>query len=207
MSRSRQQVAYGYVKDLVTRTPSDDSRFVTEGEIAAELAISRTPVREALRKLQAERLLELVPNKGAFIPPLPDRIVREVMESRTLVETFCAHRARSRGGDLDETLAELLAEQRRLTADVDAFIDCDRRFHSAIVQASGHEVFREFYVSLQDRQMRMGVRAVLARADRAEHVIGEHERIADALKLGDPAAVRDAIEDHITATLRTIEAR
>lgn len=204
--RSAKRRAYDHVKAVVLSRELDHSGFVTEAEVASELGISRTPVREAFRTLEAEGLIELVPNKGAYIPEVSDRQIAEVMDARVIVETFCADRILTRGREVHDALSALIAEQRTIAqaGAVEEFIECDRRFHSTIVAAADHKIFEGFYESLRDRQLRMGVRAVLARADRTERVIAEHEAIVAAFRSADPDAVRTTIELHIRTTMGTL---
>lgn len=198
------EIAYSGVKDLVTRSDAREGFFLSEGEVAASLGVSRTPVREAFRSLEAERLLKIMPNRGAYVPALHDREIVEVMEARELIEVFCAGRVAEAGTDLTATLEEILSEQEGLLDDVEGFILCDRRFHTAIVEAAGHSLFSDVYESLRDRQLRMGVRAVLSQHDRARQALREHRAIADAMAMGDPDGIREAIENHLDRTLATL---
>jgi DNA-binding GntR family transcriptional regulator len=198
---SVKQEAYEHVKTLILDRALTESGFITEAEVATQLGTSRTPVREAFRSLEAEGLLELFPNKGAFVPPVTDRQIVEVMEARILVETFCAERALASNPDLHRELGELLAEQGALGSDLNAFIECDRRFHTAIVHGAGHNVLASFYEALRDRQVRMGVQAVASSPERFERVLQEHQAIVDAFAAHDPGAAQAAISKHIRATL------
>lgn len=198
---SAKEIAYAGVKDLVTRADPREEFFLTEGEVAASLGVSRTPVREAFRSLEAERLLRIVPNRGAYVPPLHEREVVEVLEARTMIEVFCAQRVSDAGTDLSAALEELLAEQERLIDDAEPFIACDRRFHTTIVRAAGHSLFGDMYESLRDRQLRMGVQAVRSLPTRAEQVLREHRAIAEALAARDRDRILEAIHSHIDRTL------
>jgi DNA-binding GntR family transcriptional regulator len=196
--------AYEHIKALILERPLHESGFVTENEVASALGISRTPIREALRSLEAEGLLELVPNKGAFIPPVTDRQIVEVMEVRALAERFCAERAIENGSNVAVELRRLLTEQRRLGSRPEAFIECDWHFHEAIVGGADHELLGGVYRSLRDRQVRTGLRAVLATAGRFELVLKEHEAIVSAFEEADPARTSQAIDAHIQATLQVL---
>jgi DNA-binding GntR family transcriptional regulator len=198
---SAKEQAYAYIKDRILRTPLTENAFLTEAEVAGELGVSRTPVREALRSLEAERLLQLVPNKGAFIPPISPREIQEVLEARILVETFCAERAVALGHEWGDDLDRLIEEQSTAT-DLDTVILRDRQFHSRIVAAAEHSVLADVYESLRDRQLRMGwLRAARNNPARVEQVVVEHRGIAAALHAADaPLAVR-LIRAHIQATI------
>jgi Transcriptional regulators len=192
--------AYTYLKTLISRVPASQGRFITEREIADELSMSRTPVREAFRNLEMERLLESVPNKGAWIPPLTSERMRAVLEARIVIEVFCAHRLAHRGADELAHLGALLTEQRNHCNDPGAFLLIDRRFHSAIVETAEQEVFSHFYGSIEDWQLRMGAGAVESNEERMAQVLAEHQQILDSILAKDPEAIRRSIEMHIENT-------
>lgn len=200
-TRSAKDLAYEHLKDRIASIELDHGLFLTEGEIASDLGVSRTPVREAFLRLAGEGLLRLVPKKGAFVPPVSDREMDDVMETRELIEVHCARRVASNGTDIGRDLERLLAEQGKLTGDVEAFIDCDRRFHDLIVDAAGNNLLTDLYHSLRERQLRMGVRAVVGSPHRARQVIEEHRAIARALAGGKPRDAEDAVRAHLRATL------
>lgn len=192
--------AYTYLKILISRVPSNQGRFITEREIADELNMSRTPVREAFRNLEKERLLESVPNKGAWIPPLTSEKMRAVLEARSVIEVFCAERIAKMGADQLAHLGALLKEQRDHCGDPSAFLLIDRRFHSAIVETAKQEVFSHFYGSIEDWQLRMGAGAVESNEERMAQVLAEHQQILDAILANNSQAIRRSIEAHIKNT-------
>lgn len=85
--------AYAHVKERLLAGAYGDGELLSEGAIADELGISRTPVREALLQLQAERLLTLYPKRGALVTPLSAREVAELFETRRLIELHCLRAA------------------------------------------------------------------------------------------------------------------
>lgn len=201
-----QDSTYRAVKNRIAALPRNEGVFLTEAEIAKEFGVSRTPVREALLRLEVEGLLKIMPKKGAFVPPVSDAEVEATMQARLLVERWAAARAARDGQALEGPLNALLEEQIELLSmdDPGDFIEADRRFHRAIVHAAGNPVLGEFYESLRDRQIRMGLRAVTSRPDRGKQVIDEHTAIVKALSAGDAAAAEQAVETHLTSTLAAL---
>ena len=201
-----QDSTYRAVKNRIASLPRNEGVFLTEAEIANEFGVSRTPVREALLRLEVEGLLKIMPKKGAFVPPVSDAEVEATMQARLLVERWAAAQAVGSGQALEATLTALLEEQVELLRldDPGDFIDADRRFHRAIVQVAGNPVLSDFYESLRDRQIRMGLRAVTSRPDRGKQVIDEHTAIVKALSSGDAAAAETAVETHLTSTLAAL---
>jgi DNA-binding GntR family transcriptional regulator len=199
--RSAQDITYCFLKKRIAELPRDGGTFLTESEVAQAAGTSRTPVREALLRLEAEGFLEIVPKKGAFVPPISDVEVRAVMEARELIEYWCVRRVVGAGPDFYDGLDRLVAQQRDLIDDPVGFIDCDRAFHRTIVGKAGNPVLAEFYESLRDRQVRMGLRAVANENKRAQTVLAEHAAIVDAMRAGDPAKAGDALATHLSSTM------
>ncbi len=203
MALSAQDTTYKWLKNRIAALPRHEGVFLTEAEVAAASGVSRTPVREALLRLEVEGLVKIVPRKGAFVPPVSDADVEATMQARLLVERWAAAQVTSSWEWVGPRLAALLAEQSELleAGDSGAFIDADRRFHGVIVEVAGNSVLHDFYESLRDRQIRMGLRAVTSRPDRGQTVIAEHKAIMDALMSGDAALADAAVKAHLMTTL------
>jgi DNA-binding GntR family transcriptional regulator len=198
---SAQDVTYRWLKRHIASLPRHAGTFLTETEVASATQTSRTPVREALLRLEAEGFLQILPKKGAFVPPVSDDEVRAVMEARVLVEDWSVRRVTHRAYDLSGELGNLIGEQVDSLTDPVRFIDRDRAFHRAIITAAGNPVLAGFYETLRDRQLRMGLRAVAASADRAQVVVDEHTAIADGIGSGDEARAAEALAAHLHSTL------
>lgn len=198
---SAQDVTYRWLKRHIASLPRHVGTFLTETEVAAAAQTSRTPVREALLRLEAEGFLQILPKKGAFVPPVSDDEVRAVMEARALVEDWSVRRVIRRAYDLAGELGTLISEQVDSLTDPVRFIDRDRAFHRAIIAAVGNQVLTGFYETLRDRQLRMGMRAVAASADRARVVVDEHTAIAAGIGSGDEAQAAAALAAHLHSTL------
>ncbi|MFI1379874.1 SDR family NAD(P)-dependent oxidoreductase [Embleya sp. NPDC020886] len=196
-----QDVTYRWLKRHISELPRDGGTFLTESEVALAAGTSRTPVREALLRLEAEGFVQIMPKKGAFVPPVSDADVRAVMEARALIEDWCVRRVVSAAPEFFDELDRLLGEQEALIDDPVGFIDCDRAFHRAIVRQGGNPVLADFYESLRERQVRMGLRAVANEATRTGTVLTEHAAIVAALRTGDADRVGDSLATHLSSTL------
>ncbi len=84
---------YGYAKDAILARRLGVHDLLTEGELADAVGVSRTPVREALLRLQADGLVRLLPKRGALVLPVTPDEVADVLETRRLVETFAVRKA------------------------------------------------------------------------------------------------------------------
>jgi DNA-binding GntR family transcriptional regulator len=198
--------AYRHVKQRLLDGVYSDGELLSEGAIANELGVSRTPVREALLQLQGERLLTLYPKRGALVTPVSAREAGEVFEARLLVERHCLLAAAAEPG-LPETLASEIVRQRDLLSQGDSsgFAAADREFHRAWVAAAGNRVLLELYDRLRDRQQRVTAMMIAADAQRPRELVDEHAAILAALHGGDADAAVTALERHLEEARRRSE--
>jgi len=201
------QRAYELVKGRWLDGSLRDNALLSEGEVAGELGISRTPVREAFLRLEAEGLLELYPKRGALVLPISDRDGRELLEARLLVERHCLA-ALLAGGDgggrerraaLVDELRGHVAEQRAALerADVGAYAAADRRMHRAWVAAAGNRVLLGLYDQLRDRQQRLTAQLLQHRRRDPQRMIAEHEDLVAALEAGEGERLDGLLVAHV----------
>lgn len=195
---SAPDIAYEWIKRYIIELPRERDAFLNEGALATATETSRTPVREALLRLESEGFLRRIPRKGVYVPPITDGDVRSLLDARAIVERWAATAARDAIRRDAGALQELIDAQRRSRDDTARFIELDIEFHSRMVGLGGNPVLEEFYSSLRQRQLRIGVRAVTHGVDRMENVLDEHQAILDAIVAGE--ATDAAIDLHLEST-------
>ncbi|MFG3656578.1 GntR family transcriptional regulator [Streptomyces sp. NPDC047706] len=190
---------YTHVKQGVLDRRYEGGTLLTEGELADAVGVSRTPVREALLRLEAEGLIKLYPKKGALVLPVSAQEIADVVETRLLVEEHAARKAVPAPSGLIARLEELLERQREQAAagDLAGAAVTDRSFHAEIVRSGGNEILSRLYDQLRDRQLRMGVAVMHSHPDRIAKTLAEHQDILDALRSGDPDAAVGVVHRHI----------
>ena len=202
--------ALEYVKAQVLTGAFPGGELISEGDVATALGMSRTPVREAFLRLEAEGLLRLYPQRGALVVPVSPDEARSVIEARQLLEQFTATKVVQRGaGACAAVFERLTAELKRqtdaaATTDWREFLDADRAFHSVTLEASGNAILSGFYSSLRDRQMRMIRESALGDPNRMTTIMDQHRAIAEALRDGDLERTQRAIRTHLASTMRAI---
>ncbi|MFF2806028.1 GntR family transcriptional regulator [Streptomyces sp. NPDC058000] len=191
---------YTHIKDAVLERRYEGGMLLTEGELADAVGVSRTPVREALLRLEVEGLIRLYPKKGALVLPVSAQEIADVVETRLLVEKHAAGKAVPAGEALINELSELVETMREQAAagDLAAVSVTDRAFHAAIVRSAGNQILDRLYEQLRDRQLRMGVAVMHAHPDRIAKNIAEHTEILEALRAGDAEAATDAVQRHVS---------
>ena len=202
--------AYTFTKSRVLDATFAGGDLITEGEVAQALSMSRTPVREAFLRLQAEGLLRLYPKRGALVVPVSVSEVEAVMETRLLVERFALEKLLARG-PAPAVAAEMvggiaLQEESAAAGDTDAFVAQDRQFHTSFVTAAGNPILAGLYDTLRDRQQRMVVTSLLRDGARVTSILAEHRQIADAVRDGDVERATAALVVHLRGTLDLLRA-
>ncbi len=176
--------------------------LITEGEIAEQFDVSRTPVREAFLLMESQGLLRLYPKKGAVVTtPTPEENshllqVRVMLESRA-VELQTAGAAEPWGTAAD--LASLIAVQREAAAraDVPAFARADHQFHARVVAGSGNPIIDDFYAQLGPRLARLTCLTVQANTAVLQRFVDEHTELAKALAASDHRGYELLLHRHI----------
>lgn len=180
----------------LTRRPGEP---ISEKEIAFAHGISRTPVREALLRLVAEKLVEIRPQSGTFVARIPLAALPEAIVIRSALEQVAARTAAERATPRDiAALRAAMDCQREAAAigDRDAFHEADEAFHEAIARAGAYPgiwpLVRQVKVQV-DRYRRL----TLPQEGRIPRVIAEHEAILDAVAARDPERAAAALARHL----------
>jgi DNA-binding GntR family transcriptional regulator len=201
---SASTTAYTFTKQQILDGTFAGGELISEGEVADQLSLSRTPVREAFLLLESEGLLRLYPKRGALVVPVSAAEVTDVMETRELVESFAVERASRVGAELLAPLDASISAQQTLLdeGDLAGFIEADREFHRVFVEAAGNAILLQLYDSLRDRQARMGL-AAIARTD--EHLrLDDHRALAAAVTSGRAVDAVWVLKKHLEGTLRLL---
>jgi DNA-binding GntR family transcriptional regulator len=170
-----------------------------EREFAEELALSRTPVREALLRLQAEGLLELIPRHGARVLPVSASDMREIYEVLTALESMAAEIVTRRKPTAAE-LRPLSSASRAMTEalkndDLEAWARADEHFHRQLLELAGNTVLIQTVQQLWDRAHRARM-VTLRLRPRPVHSTKEHNAIVEAIRAGDPEATVRLYRSH-----------
>ena len=172
-----------------------------QARLAEELGVSRTPLREALRRLATEGLVELAANRGATVAEHDFGDQRQSWLARMALEPGAARiAAERRDAGSVAAMREAIGAQRAAGGDPAESYDVNRGFHLALVAASGNPYLLRFAEMLWAPQL--GVLIYAMQADDPAHVLAwaeDHERITDAVEAGDPELAERLTREHIQA--------
>ena len=198
--------AYAFAKERILDGRYTGGELISEGDVAAGVGVSRTPVREAFLRLETEGLLRLYPKRGALVVPVSAAEVESVMETRILVEQFAIAKVIETEIDLASRLQEAISRQVELARRHDErnFVEIDREFHRIFVAAAGNPILLQLHDSLRDRQSRMMLAALARDAHRLQQVLDEHGALAEAVRTGQAELARQVLETHLQGTLKLL---
>lgn len=168
-------------------------------EVAASLGVSVMPVREALRRLEAERLVIVRPRRGAVVAGLSTEDAEEIYAMRVALEALCARRGAERLGPPEvASLEELFRrmEAAHEAADLAAFIQCDRAFHSHLYAISGRDRLIRMIQELQDRCRRY-LPQLYQGWEMVEDPVEAHRPLLGAIQARDPLLVERLTREHM----------
>lgn len=179
----------------------------SENWVGQELGISRTPAREALRELEVEGLVEVVPQRGFRIKQMTSEDVEEFYALREMLEVHAVRNlCRTLAQHHIETLRHLVDQQHLAYDDIDSFMDLDEDFHLGMAEMAGLSRTARMVKSLRGVLWLLGARVVVD-PSRQPEVVREHTTIIDALEERDADAAASAISQHIRSTAVAADVR
>ena len=204
---SGRERAYSHIRNTILTNQSSVGTFLNEREIADSLGISRTPVREAFMMLASEELIDLKPNRGAFVSPLNRKQINDLFQARGVVESWSAEYCISHNIDPTPDMIKELELQKTMALDdpYPDFIEHDHAFHCSLVRAAGNVFLNQMYELLRARFITFGVRVMHNNAIRRIEALKEHQYILDALLTKDIKKAKKAIIDHLDMTHRHLD--
>lgn len=170
-----------------------------EIHLATELGVSRTPIREAIRKLELEGLVTNLPRRGAQVAEISEKGLRDVLEVRRALDSFCAELACDRITE-DEKQALIEAsrnfEEAVKTKDITVIAKADVDFHDIIIGATGNDRLVAMINNLAEQMYRYRFEYI---KDESQHekLVKEHKILMDAIISGNKEAAKVAARDHI----------
>lgn len=193
---------YQHIRDDITYGIMSPGEQIFEAAVAKKFSMSRTPVREAIRQLQMEGYITVVPNSGAFVSKISPQDIKEIYEIVALLEGYGVQLATQK-----VTLKEI-KELKNLHQEVNAAAKKDDvrrynqyniRLHMSLIQASGNENLVTTIRSLRNRIYRTHYIGITIPGHYEEY-IEDHREILDAMSKKDSVKARSLMENHIQRT-------
>lgn len=200
MSGSLANTVYERLREAIGNLELPPGTHLQESELAAEFGVSRTPIREALRRLSSEGFVDLAHGRGATVAQGNLRDVLDAYEIRRLLEPYAAAQAAIRGRT-NPQLAEIegvlagLSSAPESDEDIRERERLDRELHSLIANLTGNQLLTRVISDLHARVQRVYLQ--LGSGGRFESIRSEHLRILAAIRSGDAELAAKAMRDHL----------
>lgn len=195
--------AFDSIKRRIIQLDLQPGQRFTESQLANELGLSKTPVREALAKLEREGLVEVIARSGYRVSDVTLKDARDLLAVRTLLETEAAGLAAARIGDGKQLQA--LNELCRITYDpsdrssIARFLEANTEFHATVAEAGGNEQLAEMLRTVLDQLERL-FHLGLALTTTSEEMVHEHQDLVRAIMSGNVAEARSVAEAQTRAS-------
>ncbi|MDN5352163.1 MAG: hypothetical protein PWQ12_1083 [Clostridiales bacterium] len=193
------EVVFEYLRNAILGGELKPGERLMEVTIADQLGVSRTPVREAIRKLEKENFVIMIPRKGAYVADLTKKDILEVLEIRKELEGFAAYLASERMTiEEKEALAKTMEQFNASMATMDkkSMIDNDNAFHSLIFKATKNQRLINIIYDLHDQFQRFRL-VYFSEFTNYNEIQASHGRIYDAIIKGDALVAKAEAENHI----------
>lgn len=199
---SQGEVAYSKLVEAIRMGVFRPGDRLRETDIADRFSLSRTPIREALRKLEADGIIEHRARIGAVIRSLSHSEVVELYEMRVVLERTAAEMAAKHAAPAEADALEMInRDLAKAVATPETAAAINQDFHRGIYQATRNRFLLEAARALNNALMLLG-ETTLADADRIETVCHQHQDILDAIRAGDAEAAGASAEAHLQTSLR-----
>lgn len=193
------EVVFEYLRNAILAGELKPGERLMEVTIADQLGVSRTPVREAIRKLEKESFVIMIPRKGAYVADLTKKDILEVLEIRKELEGFAAYLAAERMSLSEkESLGRVVEKfnESLLNMDKKNMIESDNEFHSLIFEATKNQRLINIIYDLHDQFQRFRL-IYFNEFNNYKEIQASHKRIFDAIIKQDGSEARVEAENHV----------
>lgn len=197
---------YAAIRDAIVRAELEPGARISENELAEQLGVSRTPIREALGRLREDRLVEVVPQLGTFVSRISTQAVTDAQFIREALECAAVRPAAERAAEDDIAVLEQnirSQERAREGGDMDAWYLLDDAYHRTLCDLSGHPTVWTVSERAKSHLNRLR-RISLGMPDYIPEMISEHRAVADAVAAHDPDAAETTLRHHLRMVLREV---
>ena len=194
------------IREDILKGKFKENEELREATLGKELGVSRTPVREALRQLELEGLIHIIPNKGAYVTGITEKDVHDIYMTRSMLEGLCArwaaeHISEEQIQEMEEVL--LLTEYHLDRGNAEQLAELDGKFHEVLYDASQSRILRHILYDFH-KYVQVARKRSVKKEDRAKKSLEEHREILNALRTGDADRAEELAHIHILNVMENL---
>lgn len=198
---------FNYIREGILSGRYGENEELKENTIGAELGVSRTPVREALRQLELSGLVNIIPNKGAYVTGISAKDAHDIYVIRSYLEGLCARWAcenitEEQINAIEEVI--FLSEFHTKKGHYDQIVELDSKFHNLIYDACGSKIL-EHELTVFHHYVERIRKITLSMEERAVRSNAEHTAILNAIRERNGELAEKLAHEHIICTIENIE--
>lgn len=193
------ELVFDSLREAIIQGRLKPGERLMEMQLADEMGVSRTPVREAIRKLELEGFVAMIPRKGAYVSGISVKDIVDVFEIRAALEGLAAGLAAERitPEELEQMERSLLQiSEVSDKQDIDAMVETDTNFHDLLYRASRNERLSQIITHLKEQIQRFRTTS-LSQPGRSKNALFEHRAIVEAISDRNVEAARALAREHI----------
>lgn len=194
------EIVFEKLRDMIVNGDLRPGQRLMEIKLAEMLGVSRTPIREAIRKLELEGLVVMLPRKGAYVADISKKEIMDVLEIRAALDKLAAGLAtqrmtKSEKEDLKKVLASF--EKNFKLGNIEGMITDDIKLHDIIYIGAKNEKLQHIINNLREQITRFRIIYLKEIYRKNEKLLNEHREIVDAILSGDVEKAQKVAEEHI----------
>lgn len=196
---SKHRIAYSKIKNAIIKNQFAPGTLLVERQLSEQLGVSRTPIREALRKLVGEGLVEFIPNRGVFVSSIRLEDIIEIYELREALDGMAVCLCTQR---MNESVIDGLKQSVKNQADAlenkdyNKYIENDMEFHAVYIKGAGNSRLEYFLNAIIDQINRLANTSV-GDIERARLSLEQHRKVLDAMLKNEPKSAEALIKEHL----------
>ena len=198
MTTSLSEAAYDQLRSMIVRLDFAPGDVLREDDLREQLGIGRTPIREALQRLEREHFVNVVPRQGIFVTGIDVSELSLLFETRSVLEPYAARLAALRGDDESWEAMESALDETASASDGVELLAIDRRCHEIMWRAAGNRFLIDTLDMLYAQSDRLW-HLYLADVSDPGHAVDEHVAILKALRGGESDLAASLVDEHVAS--------
>lgn len=199
---SLKQQAYNWIKNKIIMCEYAPNELLNEEQLKEEIGASRTPIRDALSRLEQEKLVHILPKKGIIVAPLSIRDINAVYEARMIVEPYAIEYYGERiEKETYENYRDIFVRNYQAitegSTELKELYELDDRFHIEFVHAMENEYFSNMYEQIYNQNVRLRILSGVKDIERMKHTQQEHGKITEFCLKEEWKQAADAMREHL----------